>query len=399
VNNHQNPPPDGDTDSAWESAMSRDFDARVRDLHEAPLSFDSVVGKARTIRRNRRIAVAGGVLAVAAVITPVAVIASTNDGDADSRPPIASQDVEEPTTASQPDYIADGTWHQADGDEVAIPDGDYYAAATIWDEQLVLQRPATTDVSNSVTEIIDADGNVVDSFETNQGIAVNDDSTTFAYISADGELITRWADGEVAIADGFADNESPATVTGGPDCNETADGCIVYVNDGGPEGHVQAFDSHGVNDSPVEQFLKVSDARGTTVTVVDTVDEFAPESCGGLFDLEAGEFIFRSCDFTFQQISPDGEHVAAPPSYLDGFGAPELSIADAATGDETGRWSVDGGTAIDWAWSTDGRLVFTQYDGASWHLTAMEPEGGAIEELVKPVPGSDMDNPFLLIQH
>ena len=69
----------------WETEMSREFDQRVRDLHEAPLTLDQVKGKAGRIRRTRRLAVAGGALAAAAVIVPIVVFAGGNLTD-DSGP-------------------------------------------------------------------------------------------------------------------------------------------------------------------------------------------------------------------------------------------------------------------------------------------------------------------------
>ena len=74
----------------WETEMSDAFDRRVRDLHEAPLSFDQVTTRARGIRRRRRAAVAGGILAVAAVITPIAVITAGDAGRTDGVPPAAT---------------------------------------------------------------------------------------------------------------------------------------------------------------------------------------------------------------------------------------------------------------------------------------------------------------------
>ena len=73
----------------WETEMSREFDQRVRDLHEAPLTLDQVKGKAGRIRRTRRVAVAGGVLAAAAVIVPIVVFAGgnlTNDSGPEPAP-------------------------------------------------------------------------------------------------------------------------------------------------------------------------------------------------------------------------------------------------------------------------------------------------------------------------
>ncbi len=80
----------------WEAEMSREFDQRVRDLHEAPLTLDHVKGKAGRIRRTRRLAVAGGALAAAAVIVPIVVFAGGNLTD-DSGPEPAPKPTPNPT--------------------------------------------------------------------------------------------------------------------------------------------------------------------------------------------------------------------------------------------------------------------------------------------------------------
>ena len=106
-------------DTRWESAMSRDFDARVRDLDEAPLDLDAVKGKAVTIRRKRRIAVAGGVLAAAAVAVPVAVVAANSAPDTSPDVPVATNSgTASPTRGTDTgdvDYVEGDTWHRADG--------------------------------------------------------------------------------------------------------------------------------------------------------------------------------------------------------------------------------------------------------------------------------------------
>ncbi len=76
----------------WETEMSDAFDRRVRDLHEAPISFEQVTTRARGIRRRRQAAVAGGILAVAAVLTPIAVVTAGEAGRTDGVPPAATPD-------------------------------------------------------------------------------------------------------------------------------------------------------------------------------------------------------------------------------------------------------------------------------------------------------------------
>jgi hypothetical protein len=127
----------------WESEMSREFDKRVRDLHEAPLTFENVKGKAMTIRRNRRIAVAGGILAAAAVVVPVAVLAGNSLGDSNgtidpAETPTVTQatDPNDPTPTEPPvrtlavSYLEGSTWHRADGSDVEL-NPTYFSAVEL----------------------------------------------------------------------------------------------------------------------------------------------------------------------------------------------------------------------------------------------------------------------------
>lgn len=394
-------PGDGpDDNNAWESAMSRDFDARVRDLHEAPLSLDDVKGKAVTVQRHRRIAVAGGVLAVAAVVTPVAVIAANGQDDARepgfADNPTTTRSVTDPATTA-PEYVLDGVWHQADGDEVPL--AEQYDSAVRWGDRLVATR--WDGEVYSVADVIDADGTVVDSFDTTEAVAVDEAGTTIAWVDTDGTVMTAWDGGETSLgvidlaAAGETVAWSVAAVTGGPDCREEADGCVVYLNGG--DGTATAYSSDGTVESPVPGATKFYDAtQDGRVSVVDEVRDDLT-ACGGVFDLEAGDFAWHGCEVQPQQLSPSGEFVAAIPSQGDGLGPLSVSIHDAATGEETARWSPEGGFVGHWAWTGQDRLLFTAYDGASWHLFSLAPDGAA-EEVADPVRGSDVDHPFLLVR-
>jgi hypothetical protein len=386
-------------DTAWESAMSRDFDARVRDLNEAPLDLDSVKGKAMTIRRNRRVAVAAGVLATAAVAVPVAAIAVNTGSNVHSEAPFASGSPSaSPTEAVDSggvDYVEGDTWHRADGTEVTLPHA--YDSAVLWDGQLVGTRFGGEVYSTA--DVIDGDGDVVDSFDTTAAVAVNDTHTTIAWIGTDGQVMTRWDGGEVSMgqvdlaAAGEGVAWSVGAVTGGPDCHEAADGCVVYLNSGLGKGST-AYDSHGIQDSPVPGALKFFDASddGQVTALTEVADD---HTCGELVTPGTDPAWGPTCDYQVQQISPDGKHVAGLPSYFDGLGPASISVLDSADGHETGRFSPEGGFIGSWAWAGDGRLVFDTYDGASWHLMAMEPNG-AITELTGPVKGNE-NSPFTVV--
>ena len=403
--NHPNDPTNPNPDNtAWEEAMSRDFDARVRDLHEAPLDISSVKGKAHKIKRNRRAAVAGGILGVAAIVTPIAVLAN-NNGATNSEPDFAEPSESESITDTSPpvlDYVLNGAWHQADGDVVRLPQNDQaYDAAVLWNDQLVATR--WDGEVFSIADVIDAEGNVVDSFDTTSGVAVNEAGTTIAWIDTDGTVMTAWEGDQVSMGtvDLAAAGETvayfTAAVTGGPNCYEVEDGCLVYVNSGlGDES--RSFSSHGIDDIVAPGVTKVFDATGAgAVSVINEVTEDL-NTCGGLLDLTDRTLRWDTCEYQVQQISPDGRHVAAPPSQFDGLGPTSISVLDAETGQETGRYSPEGGFIGTWTWTTDGHLLFDAYDGASWHLLSMSTDG-EIAEAGDPVEGEEFDSPFTLIQH
>ncbi len=407
-NEPKNPDP---TDAAWEDAMSREFDARVRDLHEAPLDVDSVKGKARTIRRNRRAAVAGGVLGVAAIVTPFAVLASNNGGSDSKEPPVVddptpSETIADPTS-SAPDYVVDGVWHQADGDAITLPTKDNpYDSAVLWNDQLVATY--WDGEVYSIADVIDDEGQLVDSFDTTSGVAVNEAGTTIAWIDTDGTVMTAWGDAEddqvsIGSVDLAAPGEtiaySTAAVVGGPNCYEPeagGDGCVVYLNSGlGQES--RSLSSHGINDIAAPGVTKVFDATSEgTLSVIDEVTDDL-NTCGGLFDLVDSALQWRTCDYQVQQISPDGQYVAAAPSQFDGLGPYSISVLDAQTHEEAGIYTSEGGFIGTWAWTTDGRLIFDAYDGVSWHLFSMAPEDGSITEIGKPLKGDEF-SPYTLIQ-
>lgn len=390
--------------SAWESAMSRDFDARVRALDEAPLSLDHVKGKATTIRRHRRIAAATGVLAVAAVITPIAVIAADNGTPRSEEPGFAEQtggntDAADPddgnnsNAADGVDYLVEGTWVRADGTEVDLPREDY-SNAVVWDDQLVVQHREGNE-EWATTEIIDADGAVVDSFETSDGLAVSHDHSILAYVASDGRLMTKWDGGEADLGGSWASNDLPTAVQGQAPCAADSGACTVWVDNG-----LSGCRAAGSSDAASLVPENATSCRSTTADrrLLTVVDEHRTDgtTCGGVYRLETGDFAWRTCDYQAQQFSPDGAYVAAPPSQYDALGPMEMSVLDAETGEEAGRYAVDLAAVADWSWSDDNRLVLLVYDTVSWHLVALTP-GGGIEELTDPIEAGDLNSPFVLV--
>jgi hypothetical protein len=409
--NQPNEPTNHTDNTPWEEAMSRDFDARVRDLHEAPLDFDSVKGKAHKIRRNRRAAVAGGILGVAAVITPIAVIASTNGQNHAKEPGFSNPSVSDTSTTQSPvgtdgstDYIVNGVWHQADGDTVDLPRNDQpYQSAVLWDDQLVATR-YDGEVYN-VADVIADNGTLVDSFPTTGPVVVNDSGTTLAWVGTDGKVMTRWDGDEVDLGtvDLAAAGEGVAwtaiAVTGGPDCHEAVDGCMVFLDNHLGDGPT-TYSSHGIVDNPVPGAKSYADATtvgGLRTTYIDTYNDDT-SVCGGLYDLTAGRASWTTCDYNPKSISPNGQYVAAGPSVGDGLGDSAVTILTADDGTYSGQFAPEGGfVSTDYAWSESNTLVVSTYDGAKWHLISVQPDG-TIQELAG-AKGPAEDSPFVIIQH
>ncbi|RHW28924.1 hypothetical protein D0Z08_03570 [Nocardioides immobilis] len=402
---NKNPNDPTSSDAPWEEAMSRDFDARVRDLHEAPLDFNSVKGKARTIRRNRRAAVAGGILGVAAIVTPIAVLTNggdtTNSKEPDFAPPGGS---ETSTSASRipGDYVLGGVWHQADGDTVDLPN-DFYDPAVLWNGQLVGYY--ATSETEAAIDVIDDEGTIVETIPVVSAPVVNETGETLAYIEPGGDLVSVAPDGtQQVLHTGLTPDRgtySVAAISGGPDCS--SDECRYLVNDSGVAGgcsDAQSSDTvvGSLDGAPASKCFDV-DLGQRLYSVIDEVKDDLT-ACGGVFDaaLPTFGYAWRNCDFQPQQFSLDAQYVAAIPSQGDSAGPLSLSILDARTGVETaGRFAPEGGHIGTWAWTDDNKLLFDTWDGAQWHLMTLAPSG-EVEEIADPIANNDdVSSPFTIV--
>lgn len=397
--------PTRNTDTAWEEAMSRDFDARVRDLHEAPLDISSVKGKAHKIQRNRRAAVAGGILGVAAIITPVAVLANGNGDTNGKEPDFAPQTTEtvvDPTEGL--DYVQNSVWHQADGDVVPIAKGDYNEAG-LWDGKLVTLQSGG-EVYSTMT-IFDDDGSVFNKLDDILGFAVSADGAILSYTNAEGDLIARWDGNQQSVlATGVTDTGggesvggAPVAVTGTPPCAPESGNCLVRIDT--YEDGCRGIGSSDV-PAPVDA-LSCGDEQDDLLVYVThlTPDEGYP--CAGVGQGSDRALLWpATCDYDLQDLSPDGQYVVGGQIDSDGLGPKTVSILDVATGTEVTSYTAPTDSAFLWsdiAWSMSGHLLVSEWDGGQWHLLAIDPATEDVTEVAGPVPGDEVSNPFLLIHH
>lgn len=401
VNNPEGTPQDT-PDEGWESEMSREFDHRVRDLNEAPFSLDHVKGKAMSIKRNRRLAVAGGMLAAAAVIVPVAVFSAQGiDGRTDNDLPPATSSptpteaVEPPSSALALDYLEGKTWVRPDGSEIDL--GVRYDGGTVLGSTLLATR--SDDAGNRTFDVIDETGDVTETIELVSDLAVNADHTTVAYLEPDGDLMTLWDptagdQGRVAIQSGLR-NTYPVAVVGGPSCS-AGDDCTVYVEYGDAETPPQAVTSEGVTEQFVDgPAISVEDVTDTGLVAVQQ-SYSAQGSCNGLYDLEQDTFTWETCDYFLLELNRSGSHVAATHPYLDGFGNGWVAILDAA-GNEIVRVDPAGATGRQ-VWEDDDSLLVTVYEkGGEWSVWRLNTDGTKEQALKGSRAGSDMNPAYTLL--
>lgn len=401
--------PDRDWESDMTAAVNREFDQRVRDLNEAPLTLDHVKGKAMSIKRNRRLAVAGGVLAAAAVILPVAIVAGNGLGRTDELPPASSSsdpdqtpteavDTANPTPAAPagPAYLDGDTLHRADGSTLQLPEA--YAGGAELGEEFLGTRPLG-DGGRRVMDIVSSDGTVLESIDVVSGPVANADGTTAAYVAPGGSLMTLWSTDpadRVELTSGLGPNDFPVAVTGGPSCFEDADGCRVFLNDGNGQTAPEVVASDGSVDVAVPDGLKIYDVAADGRITVQNKSKIAG-SCNGVYDEPAGGYVFETCESSLFDFSPDGTRLSGYDDYLDGIGDGFRTILDATSGEEVARFDPRDGFVAGSVWADDDDLMILAYEPAGWSIYRLGVDGSK-ERVVGPNPeGDDLTPAYVLL--
>jgi len=386
----------------WESEMSREFDKRVRDIHEAPLTFENVKGKAMTIRRNGRIAVAGGILAAAAVVFPVAVFAGSGLGDSnDNLEPVAptvttqATDPNDPTPTETPagalgvSYLEGNTWHRTGGSSVEL-NHEYTGGAELDDSLLAVRQD---DRARLTIDVVDTDGAVVASLDAYSYPMASPDGTAAAYIARSGQLqiYTSTGDG-LWMADGFVDGDSIVAVAG-DDCAAGGVNCVVYITHGdGTDAEAIAFEGNrGVIAPNVYKLNDVSpDAR-----IAAQTSSSDSGSCSSVID-RGGSPVFETCEYTFDDFSPDAAHLSGADAYRDGFGQGYVVILDATNGNQVARWNATEGRATNWIWEDESHLLIQAYEQGEWRIYRLGVDGQS-EQVLSSIEGDDLAPAFTLL--
>lgn len=343
----------------------------AHDLDGTPLSLDTVRTRARRIRRNRRLAVAGGVAAALVVIVPTGMLAAGNL-DAGRRDPLpaTSSPSDGPTKAGDPDLAPSGLGiAYAEGTTLTEPDGSTVIlprryARVVEGGGEIYGLSSDPDTGFWTADVLDGEGREVTSFPVTQSVVPNADGTAVVYATPEGDLVERAGGTDTTLATGLGPVD-PVALLGGPDCGPDARGCVVWVNrqDGGAPQQVKG----GVATDVPGQPLDISDVTrdGRIVMQTESTDTGA---CFGVFFPDASRFLLRTCDNSLFRISPDGRHLSASTAYLDGAGNSSASILDAQTGEEIARYAPEAGTIPSMVWEDATHLLLVQRDESGWSV-------------------------------
>ena len=385
--------------------LSRQLHDQVDDWSGAPLTLESVRGRAHSIRRTRRMAVAGAAaVAVAAIVVPSTLLGDST-GRSDRPPEIA----ETPTGAVAPTPRADGTFPLT----LDVPEGPVPATGYLSADQQYVTPDGVHDLPGMFAQVAPYDGGWVGIRFSRQsptavevvvldeeleevsatpgghGLAVSSDGSHVAWIDvtgggATGTLVNAPVDGtrpsyasvpSDSQVEGFLGNDLVA-VSG----FDGATGETSYTQVAADDGLASSSqtESEAASMAGFQNVGGVSDAAG--LVAGQTVYR-GDSTCSEVrrTDNPPGSVVYETCDHQLRAFSPDGQLLIGFASYFD-LGSPTLAILDAATGEPVVEWSSsrqqqDAAIVHSAAWEDDDTVVAVVEQGGEQQVLRFEADG------------------------
>jgi hypothetical protein len=369
----------------WETGqhdlgLSRELrDTLVRHAEEGtgrPTDLESVQGRALRIRRNRRAVVAGGLVAVAAIAAPLAVMG------VDALRADAPQVTIAPHSELRVPY--------ARGTTLVLPDGSVRELPQKFQEGGVIGQDffgAAGDEDtggNSLTRV-DSSGQPTEREPIGSSLAWSRDTSVLAYADEAGtHQLLRDRYGEVNLEAPVY--FMPRGVFGGPDCASQGD-CAVYGNT--PDG--PAFYGRDLGFEAPSSAQRLNDMTEDGLMAVET-RQTATRTCGGIYDAAAGTMSFQGCDWVPTRFSADGSYVLAQTQAYDDLGMlpPSVGILDSSTGEALAQYVPQKNEVMaNWMWEDASHVLIQLHRADGWYVLRMGV-GGTITTALGPFDnGSD----------
>jgi hypothetical protein len=410
--------------------LTRSLHERVDRMGDAPISLHDVQGRARSIRRRRRITAAAGIAAASAVLVPTAMLAMPGAERSEAPPagPTPTQvtpdhakaggeglDVGDLPVAEAPvigylDRTGEPTIVQPDGRRIPLDvRGEVHGFATMSDGTYVVVAGEDRVVT------VDESGRFRREFERAGGVALSPDRTQVAFASPDGTVLVLPASateprslGTLPAGSSVASMSGECVWDGAAD---GTDGCVVTADVPGEGGTTLgwALSSEGA-DGPFHP--QSGGARPAILAVADfatagdrTSEEYGEMvagitevqvdgTCSGVYGSVLGrQNDWSTCDHRFGTFSPDASRITAWEAYGDGLGHVQVGMYDVSSGELLwDRVATEPGMAFvhSATWEDDGHLLAPAYQDGEWYLVRFGPKG-EMELAAEPVAGSDTD--------
>lgn len=399
--------------------LSKELRNRADQLSGHPISFDDVKRSARKMRRQQ-LAVSGGIAAVVlAIAVPVGLAmvdddAGTTPGFA-NRTPTPTVATPSPTKSAAPsgpkvvqltaEIEGMGGEPQvpyARGTDIILPTGDLVKTPVPFDQFTRLGDGwvgQAFDEATSYLYFLDGTGRELRKVETaGTPLATNSDNSLVAYTDKADKLYVAWGADEASSRELPSENAVDiAGVTGTAPCADPETSaeptCSVLYNSQTDTGDQKAMISspHGFTDRLPGRLLSVEGhTEGLTSGVISVADD---GSCSAVVDAE-GTQLWKTCDYTLGEFSPDGRYVMGHPAYLDGIGNASVSVLDAKTGARLVDYeTVDSAFLNNTVWVDEEHLVTLIYD-KGWAVLGLDAEGNVTKQSSGRIPGSMEETPL-----
>jgi hypothetical protein len=197
---------------------------------------------------------------------------------------------------------------------------------------------------------------------------------------------------ELPRTGGAAGSEVAAVV--GEDCRgQAADGgCTVFLDQRGEHPRAWVSTTHGAAGASAH-LTSVADADGLVAGIAETRPDLS--ACSAVRTAE-DRLVWRTCADRFVAFSPDGGRLLATGPVGDGLGDTGLAVLDARSGDPLVRFRTTRGAVITrMVWEDDAHVLAVVFDRGLWAVVRAGLDG-RVEIAVPPVPGQDLDSPFVL---
>lgn len=412
--------------------LARALRERAGDVTGQPVSFQAVRGSARRVQRRRRMVTGAVAAAVATVALPTGIAVNNavqGPSGPDTEPQFAATPAQEPTassTAAGPPATPnpDGTFTLT---TQGLPQGEqtrveYIVRGTTLvtpEEEVSLGMPfnqmvpfadgwlGLTGTKNGWEHYFMSEDMTVER-TTLAGAAVvpNTEGTRVLTSERDFNVPGRTVVLDTPSETDYDEEQRSWDAPRGSSVRPVGyldEGRVVFEaggDEGEPQGFVGTYDD-GSATVPLEGFVKLtasSEVNGLIAAQL-TYDP-ADSSCWGVFDPDTStsEPVWRTCDYSLHEFSPDGRYVIASAPDFDSWGPVGLTVLDVETWEPVVEFAPERNVAVHLTqatWEDADTVVAAAMEGDRHTLVRAELDG-RLEAVSETYPARDMSLAIML---